>query len=161
MFKRILVAALLTLAGSGLALAHEYKLGNLDIVHPWTRATPAGAKTGGGYLIVINKAATADRLVSAASDVAGKVELHQMAVKDGVMTMQPLPDGVAIPANGKVEFKPGGYHVMFIDLKAPFKKGNKVKVHLTFEKAGATDVDFEVAGVGETAPADPDHMHMN
>ncbi|MDR3374117.1 MAG: copper chaperone PCu(A)C [Ancalomicrobiaceae bacterium] len=160
MIKRILLATLLTFAGSGLALAHEYKLGSLEIVHPWTRATPAGAKTGGGYLTIVNKGA-ADKLVSAASDVAGKVELHEMGVKDGVMMMKPLPDGVAVPANGKVEFKPGGYHVMFLDLKAPFKKGDKVKVHLTFEKAGAADVDFEVAGVGETAPAEHEHMNMN
>ena len=72
------------------------------------------------------------------------------------MKMRLLPDGVAVPAGGEVAFKPGGYHVMFMDLKQPLKKGDKVKATLTFEKAGTADVEFNVEDIG--APA-PEHHH--
>jgi copper(I)-binding protein len=120
MTKALLVAmAALSLSLGGTALAHDYKVGALVIDHPWSRATPGGAKVGGGYLTVENKGAASDRLVAAtAPAIAGRTEIHEMAVTDGVMTMRPLADGIAIPAGGKVEFKPGGYHVMFMALSA-------------------------------------------
>ena len=127
----------------GAAAAHEYKLGSLEIGHPWSRATPAGAPVAGGFLTVTN-AGGADRLVSVASDAADKVEIHEMAVVDGVMKMRPLDKGIEVPAGGKLELKPGSYHVMFIGLKKPFVKGDMVKGTLAFEKAGKIDVEFKV-----------------
>ena len=148
----------LLLASTQAALCHEYKLGDLLIDHPWTRATPNGAKVGGGYTIITNHGKTDDRLISATAETAGRVELHEMAVKDGVMSMRPLPEGVPIPAGSTVEFKPGGLHVMFLDLKEQLKEGGKVKTHLVFEKAGAIDVDFSIGAVGQTAP---EHKHSH
>ncbi|MBX9909126.1 MAG: copper chaperone PCu(A)C [Beijerinckiaceae bacterium] len=140
------------------ALAHDYKLGALKIGHPWSRATPAGAKVGGGYLSIENAGAEADRLVSVSAPVAGRVEVHEMAVTNGVMTMRPLDAGIVVPPGGKVELKPGGFHIMFMDLKQPLKQDERLKGTLTFEKAGAVEVEFKVEAVGARA-ASGEHKH--
>jgi copper(I)-binding protein len=142
-----LAAIALTLAGTT-ALAHDYKAGSLKISHPWSRATPAGAKVGGGYLSIENTSTEADRLVSVSAAFSGRVEIHEMAVANGIMTMRPLDAGLAIPAGGKVELKPGGFHIMFMELKQPLKQDDRLKGVLTFEKAGAVEVEFKVESIG-------------
>lgn len=155
MTKSILAALALSLALGGTAFAHDYKLGALKIDHPWSRATPGGAKVAGGYLKIENTGTAADRLVSiSAPTISGRTEIHEMATKDGVMTMRPLEGGVAIPAGAKVEFKPGGYHIMFMELKQPLKQGESVKGTLTFEKAGTVEVEFKVDAVGARGGGD-------
>ena len=139
-------AAMLALSAS-FASAHEFKLGPLKIGHPWSRATPAGAKVGGGYLTIENSGTAPDRLVAISVPFAARAEVHEMATKDGIMTMRPMDDGVEVPAGGKVEFKPGGYHIMFMDLKQPLKQGEMMKGTLTFEKAGTVDVEFKVDSI--------------
>lgn len=141
------LGALLSL-GVSAAWAHEYKLGTLEIAHPWSRATPNGAPVAGGFTTITNSGAVADRLLAAASDVSDRVEVHEMAVIDGVMKMRPLDKGIEVPAGGKLELKPGSYHIMFIGLKKPFVKGDRVKGQLSFEKAGKIDVEFEVEEMG-------------
>jgi len=141
------LAAAALLLSAGFATAHEFKAGPLKIGHPWSRATPAGAKVGGGYLSIENTGTTADRLVSVSVPFAARAEVHEMAVKDGIMTMRPLEQGVELPAGAKVEFKPGGYHIMFMDLKQQLKQGEMIKGTLTFEKAGAVDVEFKVDSI--------------
>ncbi|WP_293802341.1 copper chaperone PCu(A)C [uncultured Bosea sp.] len=141
------LAAAALLLSAGFATAHEFKAGPLKIGHPWSRATPAGAKVGGGYLSIENTGSTADRLISVSVPFAARAEVHEMAVKDGVMTMRPLDQGVEVPAGAKVEFKPGGYHIMFMDLKQPLKQGEMMKGTLTFEKAGTVDVEFKVDSI--------------
>jgi copper(I)-binding protein len=149
MTKSILAALALSLGLGGAALAHDYKAGALKIDHPWTRATPGGAKVGGGYLVIENTGTTADRLVSiSVPTITDRAEIHEMAVTNGVMTMRPLEAGVAIAPGAKVEFKPGGYHFMFMDLKQPLKQGAPVKGTLTFEKAGTVEVEFKVEAIG-------------
>lgn len=130
------------------ALAHDFKIGPLKIGHPWSRATPPGAKVGGGYITVENSGTAPDRLVSISAPFAGRAEIHEMAVKDGVMTMRPLAAGVEIAPGAKVEFKPGGYHIMFMELKEPLKQGERRKGTLTFEKAGSVEVEFAVDAIG-------------
>ncbi len=137
--------------------AQDVKAGDLVITQPWSRATPGGAKVAGGYLNIENKGAAADRLVGGSADVAGKFEIHEMAVKDGVMTMRPLDKGLVIAPGKTVKLAPGGYHVMLMDLKAPLKQGDKVPVTLEFEKAGKVKVSFDVQGVGAQAPAGAGH----
>ncbi|WP_421916242.1 copper chaperone PCu(A)C [Mesorhizobium sp.] len=149
----VFVLALLFVSAHGV-LAHEFKVGDLEIEHPWSRATPAGAKVAGGYFTVTNKGSAPDRLVSISSDVSDKAELHQMSVKDGVMTMRPVAEGLEIPAGGKVALAPGGYHLMFIGLKRQPKQGEKFAATLTFEKAGPVTVDFAVEGMGEMGGMD-------
>ncbi|KUM28660.1 hypothetical protein AU467_10875 [Mesorhizobium loti] len=138
------------------ALAHEFKAGDLVIGHPWSRATPPGAKVAGGYFTVTNKGNAPDRLLSISSEISDKAELHEMGVKDGVMTMRPVTGGLEIPAGGKVELKPGAYHLMFFGLKRQPKQGEKFPATLTFEKAGSVTVEFAVEGMGEMGGMD-DH----
>ncbi|MBH0237677.1 copper chaperone PCu(A)C [Methylobrevis albus] len=136
------------------AAAHEYKLGDLAIEHPWTRATPPGARVGGGYLTVVNAGGTDDRLVSATSPASARVEIHEMSVTDGVMVMRPLPEGLPMPAGATVALAPGGLHLMLIDLAAPLVEGERVPVELTFERAGTVSVELAVDKIGARAPTE-------
>lgn len=151
MFTRLLslTAAASVLASS--AWAADYRLGSLEIEQPWTRATPPTAKAGGGFVTITNKGTTADRLVAARSAASDKVELHEMKMDGSVMRMRELEKGVEIPAGATVMLKPGGYHIMFMELKAPFAKDAKVPVTLVFEKAGTIDVPFTVEAMGAGA----------
>jgi copper(I)-binding protein len=150
------VAALFALVGAP-AHAQEVKAGDLVITQAWSRATPAGAKVAGGYLTIENKGSAPDRLVSGAGDVAGKVEIHEMAMNNGVMTMRPLDKGLVIEPGKTVKLAPGGFHMMLMDLKQPLKQGDKVPVTLEFEKAGKVALSLDVQGVGAQAPAGGDH----
>lgn len=142
-------AGLLLFASTHSLMAHGFKLGDLEIGHPWSRATPAGAKVAAGYLVVKNKGSEPDRLVSIQSEVSDKAEIHEMGVDSaGVMKMRKLAEGVEIPAGGEVAFKPGSYHIMFVGLKAPVKEGEKFAGTLTFEKAGTVTVEFAVDAMG-------------
>ena len=152
------IAALLFIAlNLQSAFAHGYKLGDLDIHHPWTRATPSGAEVAGGYLDITNNGQTADRLVSV--DVVGvhMAMIHEMANTDGVMTMRPLAAGLDIPAGATVSLKPGSYHVMMMGLTKPFAIGDLVQATLHFEKAGTIAVEFKVDAMGANPSATHNH----
>jgi copper(I)-binding protein len=95
----------------------------------------------------IENKGTADQLVSASSPVAGEVQLHEMSMDGNVMKMRQVKD-IAVPANGAVELKPGGYHLMFLNLKGPFNAGQTVPVKLKFAKAGEVEVKLPVNAVG-------------
>src|SRR6202048_2958276 len=135
------------------ARAEDIKAGDLVITQAWSRATPNGAKIAGGYLTIENKGSAPDRLVGGSGDIAGKVEVHEMAVDNGVMKMRPLEKGLAIEPGKTVKLAPGGYHLMMFDLKSPLKQGEKLPVPLEFEKAGKVQVSLDVAGIGAQAPA--------
>ena len=150
--RTLMLAALAATAIAVPAVAHDYKVGALEISHPWTRATPPSAKAGGGFLVIENKGTTPDRLVSAQSNAAQKVEIHEMKMDGNVMRMRELAGGLEIPPGGTVTLKPGGLHIMFMELKAPFAKDAKVPVTLVFEKAGKIDVDFAVQDMGAAEP---------
>ena len=152
MISRRLILAALAAAIAVPAVAHDYKLGALEISHPWTRATPPTAQTGGGFLTITNKGTTADRLIAARSTVSDKVEVHEMKMDGNVIRMRELEKGLEIPAGATVMLKPGGFHIMFMGLKAPFAKDAKVPVTLVFEKAGSIDVVFDVEALGAAAP---------
>lgn len=148
-------AALFALPMPTPAQAYDYSAGDLRIAHPWSRATPPAAKVGGGYLKIDNRGSSADRLRSVTLDRAGRVEIHEMSIAEGIMRMRELPMGVEIPAGGSVELKPGGLHVMFMDLKSPLKQGDRLMGTLIFERAGAVAVEFAVEAIG----ASPAHPH--
>ncbi|OLP61690.1 hypothetical protein BJF93_08810 [Xaviernesmea oryzae] len=126
------------------AFAHHFELGDLLIEHPYARAMLPGAKVGGGYLAVVNKGTAADRLLGATSPAAQSVQIHEMKMDGGVMQMREIKDGLPVAAGGKLELKPGGYHLMFVNPKTPFKEGEMVKATLSFEKAGTVEVEFLV-----------------
>ena len=132
------------------AMAHEFKAGDLTIGHPWARATAGGAKVGGGYLSVTNNGSASDRLIGVSLSAAGHGEVHEMKMDGGVMTMRPLVNGIEIKPGETIKLEPGGYHLMFMDLKEPLKAGAMVKGQLQFEKAGKVDVEFKVDAIGAT-----------
>ena len=135
---------------SGRAMAHGYKLGSLEIGHPWSRATPAGAPTAGAYLKITNNGTTADRLTAAKSPAADKVEIHEMKMEGSIMRMRELERGLEIPAGATGTLEPGSFHLMFIGLKARFEQGTLVPVTLVFDKAGSIDVELSIAPMGAT-----------
>lgn len=157
-FRTIFAAVAAVLLVASQADAHAVKIGALTLTDLWTRATPPKAPTGGGYFTVENSGPEADRLVSATSPIAGRVEIHVMTTKDGTMTMRPAEGGVEIPAGGTVALAPGGLHIMFMDLKESFVEGGKVPVTLTFEKAGSIDTFLHVLGLGARGP-EGGHAH--
>ena len=154
----------LALFGASIAVpAHDYTAGTLKIGHPWSRATPNGAKVAGGYLSVTNTGAQADRLTGATFEGAGRAEVHSMSMEGGVMKMAPVEGGLVIKPGETVTLKPGGYHLMFLDLKVQIKQGQIVQGTLAFEKAGAVPVAFEVESIAAKAPHDEasDHGGMD
>jgi copper(I)-binding protein len=135
-------------------------LAQVQIEKPWARATAPGATIAGGFMVIRNQGAAGDRLVSASSPAAAKVELHVTSNDNGVMKMREVP-GYDVPAKGAFVLKPGGAHMMFMDIKQPFKEGEKIPVTLKFEKAGEVKTEFQVGGMGG-AMAPMDHnMHMS
>lgn len=150
-FAKLALAALIavaTLPAFNLpAFAADVTAGNLTLSGAWTRATPPRARAGGGFLTIANSG-EADRLVSVSSPVSTRTEIHEMAVQDGVMKMREMADGVEVPAGGTLELRPGGYHVMFLELTGPLKEGESVPVTLTFEKAGTVEMSLSVEKMG-------------
>ena len=146
--KRALAALLTSFVAPALAQG----TGNtaITVEQPWARATSSGAKTGAVYMTLDNKSGTADRLTGASSDVADKLQIHEMKVENGVMQMRQIAGGLAIPANGSVVLKPGSYHVMLIGLKKPLTPGDKFPLTLSFEKAGNISVTIPVQAMGAT-----------
>src|ERR1700751_3196844 len=114
------------------ARAEDVKAGDLVISQAWTRATPGGAKTGGGFVTIENKGTAPDKLIGASADGAGKIEVHEMVMNEGVMKMRPVERGLVIDPGKTVKLAPGGLHLMMMDLKKPLKQGDKMPVTLEF-----------------------------
>ena len=157
MINRLAPALAATLLAASLPtaalLAHGYKAGAISIAHPWSRQTAPGQTVGGGFLVITNAGGKEDRLVSVTSPVASEVQLHTMSMDGGVMRMRQVTGGLTVPAHGKLELKPGGFHIMFIGLKAPLALGTKVPATLTFQRAGKVPVEFAVEPITSTGPA--------
>ena len=109
------------------ARAEEVKAGDLVLTQAWSCATPGGAKVAGGYLTIENKGAAADRLIGGSGDVAGRIEVHEMATSNGVMTMRALDQGLTIEPGKTVTLAPGGIHPTTFDLKSPLKQATKCR----------------------------------
>ncbi len=151
LFAPILTALVIGLSGA--ASAHEYKVGPIEIGHPWMRATPI--KVTAAFLTLHNTGKTPDRLISVSSPAAKRVELHTHIMKDGVAKMRKV-DGIPVAPGKTTMLKPGGYHIMLIGLKYPIKPGYYVPLTLRFEKAGIINVKAEVTKVGAMGPGDHD-----
>jgi periplasmic copper chaperone A len=150
-FRLLSLLALLLVASP--AIAHDYKLGALQIGQPWARATPPTAPSGGGFLSITNTGTTPDRLISAKSPAADMVQVHEMKMDGNVMRMREVEKGLEIAPGATVTLAPGGLHLMMMGLKAPFKKDEKVPVTLVFEKAGSIDIELAVMPMGASPPA--------
>lgn len=145
-------AAMLLFASGQALWAHEFKVGDIEVVHPYSRATTPNAKVAAGYVTIKNDGSSPDRLIGVSGAIAGKSEIHEMSVDaNGVMKMRPVEGGIEVPAGGEVELKPGSFHIMFMDLNDRPQEGSKFKGSLTFEKAGTVDVEFSVDAMGQPA----------
>lgn len=154
--KALALGAVASLTASA-AVAHGYRSGALSIQHPWSRETAVGQAVGGGFLTVANSGTRDDRLLSGTTPVAAEVQLHTMKMDGGVMRMRQVTDGIAVPAKGSVELKPGGYHIMFMGLRRQLRQGERFPVTLRFRRAGSVTVQFAVQPVGATGPMEGDH----
>jgi copper(I)-binding protein len=155
--SRVCAAAvvLATWSLAGTSVAQDYQLKSLHIDHPFARATPPGATSGGAFLTIQNQGTTTDKLISAHSPAAGTVQIHTMSMDGGVMRMREIP-GLDLLPGATVALKPGGYHLMLLDLKHPLAAGDKLPLTLIFEHAGSIDVMFpvEAMGAAEMTPGD-------
>ncbi len=120
---------------------------DVRIENAWTRATPPGAKIAAGYMMIRNTSASADRLVSASSPGAEKVQTHITVTERDISRMREVK-GYEVPANGAFELKPGGAHLMLVGLKAPLKEGERVPLTLKFQHAGEVKLELEVRPLG-------------
>ena len=141
----------------GLFLWTSSVFSQVTVENAWARPTPPSAKLGAGYLTVVNPGA-ADRLVGAASPAAARVEMH-VTLRDGEIMRMREVKAFDLPAKGRLELKPAGAHLMFIDLKRPFKAGDRVPVTLKFEKAGEVKVDLLVGRQPDPAGAHGHQKH--
>lgn len=144
-----LMLAMFFVGASGSVIAQSVRIDS-----PWARPTPPSAKVGGAFMIVAG-GKEADRIVSASSPAAAVVELHTHIMEGGVAKMRAIPV-IEVPAHGKVELKPGGLHIMLINLKAPLKVGGTVPIKLRFEKAGEVDVNVAVTAKAPDASGGAD-----
>jgi len=154
--KALALGAVAGLTASA-AVAHGYRTGALSIQHPWSRETAVGQAVGGGFLTIANSGTRDDRLLSGTSPVAEDVQLHTMSMDGGVMRMRQVTDGIAIPARGSAELKPGSYHLMFMGLRRQLRQGERFPVTLRFQRAGNVTVQFAVQPVGSTGPVEGRH----
>ena len=128
----------------------------VEVEAAWARPTAPSAKVGGAFMTLVG-GKEADRVISASSPAAGVVELHTHIMEDGVAKMRAIP-AIDVPAGAKVALKPGGLHIMLINLKAPLKSGTMIPLKLKFEKAGEVSVDVAV-GQSATEGKANEHHH--
>lgn len=145
---RTFAVALLMAVAPALAAAHDYTHGNLEIGHPWSRPTPPGTPMGVGYLTVTNTGDTKVTLTGAKTPRAGGVSIHETRMRDGVMTMKPLKQGLTIPAGETVELKPHSYHLMLEKLPEPLTEGERIPLTLQFNGDQTVQVELTVEPLG-------------
>jgi periplasmic copper chaperone A len=157
-FAALAVAAVscwLCSAGTG-AVAAEKAI-SLDEL--WSPATPNGAATGAAYMEIENHGRTDDRLVGGSSPVAAKIEIHEMSMRGGIMSMHAIDSGLVIPAGKSVILEPqANFHLMLSGLKTPLKDGAQFPLTLIFAKAGTVRVEVPVVPLGSRGPVMPQHM---
>ena len=153
-----LLRSLLLLASIGCTSAWA----QVKVEQAWARATVQGQKATGAFMTITAPQAT--RLVAVSTPVAGVAEIHEMKMDGGVMKMRAMP-ALELPANQAVELKPGGYHLMLMDLKAPLAKDSSVALTLTFRDAKGVETRQQVSVPVSTSmpqghmPAHGDHKH--
>ena len=152
-FSKPLIAAVFTTVCAVSAWAQS-----VTVTDAWARATVQGQKATGAFMKITSKDNA--KLIAVSSPVAGVAEIHEMKMEKDVMKMAALPNGLDLPAGKAVELKPGGYHVMLMDLKAPLAKDATVPLTLTLQDAKGvkSTVALKVL-VGMQAPGMPSHDH--
>lgn len=154
MIRPFLLAAALALLSAMPVEAHDARAGALTVDHPFARAT--AARNGAAYMTIANGGGAPDRLLRARTEAAAKVELHTIVRQGDIMQMREVPS-IDIPARGKAELKPGGFHVMLLGLAKPLVEGQSFPLVLEFEKAGAVQVTVNVERAGAAQPHGQGH----
>ncbi len=144
--RKVFVAVITIVAALVLAACSASGAAKPTVENVWGHASPDMADTGAFFMVIRNPGSQADKLTSARSEACGVIELHEMYMNaDGTMGMRPVSGGtIEIPANGSVELKPGGLHVMCLQKKGEFKSGTKVPLTLVFEKGGELKTEAEI-----------------
>ena len=150
--KTLLAVFALLLAGGAMAQA-------VKVEGAWARATVAGQKATGAFMVLT--APEGARLVGASTPAANVAEVHEMVMEGDVMKMRAVSGGLELPAGKPVELKPGSYHIMLIDLKAPLAAGSAVPLTLLLRDAKGAQVqqELQVPVRAVTTPASGEHMH--
>lgn len=155
--KTLVFAAGLALASLPALAMDDAKTGAIMVMDPYARVSSPVAKSGAAFMQIMNHGAEDDRLVSATSPAAARVELHtHIDDGNGVMLMREIEGGMAIPAGQTHSLARGGDHVMFMGLTESWTQGDVVPVTLVFEKAG--EVMLEIPVDLERKPAHGDHQ---
>lgn len=155
MIIRLAMALAAFVAIAGPASAHDFKAGQIEINHPWSRPTPPSAPVAGGYMKLINLGTETDRLIEVTSPIAERAEIHRSIIENGVASMRPVED-LAIAPGATVDFEAEKLHIMFIKPSRQLKDGEKFPAKLIFENAGSVDVEFMVQ-MRASKPAGEDH----
>jgi len=137
------------------AQAADYDVGAIHISAPWARATPKGATAGAAYMTITNTGKTPDKVSCVSSDASAQCEIHTMTMDNGVMQMRPVEGGLEIKPGETVTLKPGGFHVMLVNLKHQLEQGAAVQATLKFDNAGSVEVTYPIAAIGAAAPGVP------
>jgi copper(I)-binding protein len=119
----------------------------IKVMEPWSRPSPMKAGNGAVYMMLMNEGGVSDALISAETDVAEVIELHETKMEGDMMKMSPVTK-VEIPAGGSTALKPGGLHVMLINLQEQLVPGEKIKLTLNFEKSDPLTIEAEVREMG-------------
>jgi copper(I)-binding protein len=133
------------------AFAYGQAKGDIEVRHPWSRATPPGAKVGVAYMEIHNRASRPDRLLSATSAAAKRVEMH-VTQRDGEVTKMRQVQSFEVPARERYALRPGGSHLMLVELVRPLKQGERFSITLRFERARELEVELEVQEMGSRHP---------
>jgi len=153
-FLRQVSLALALLAPPGMAVAQDYTIGSIKVGQAWTREVPPASKVAGGFMTITNTGSEPDTLIGGSASLAGKFEVHEMTMANGIMKMRELKPGLIIKPGETVVLKPGSFHVMLMDLKALPKKGSPIKGTLVFAKAGKVEIEYKVEPFGTRVPGD-------
>ena len=139
--KKILSVILLVLSSHSVSFAQS---SDIEISGEWARPVLIAGRPGGAFFTIENKGSEADRLVSAEANIASRTEIHNHTMTDGVMRMAEVEGGLEIPAGGKVELKPGSYHIMMFETDNKYGPGETIDLKLNFEKAGTIEKTLEI-----------------
>lgn len=138
---------------------HAVEHGALVLAAPFAFATPPAALTAGGYLKIHNNGNKDDVLLGGSARFAEKTEIHEMSMVDNIMKMGKLETGLVIPAGETVELKPGGYHLMFMQLSESLVEGKPVQGTLMFKVAGSVDIEYQVVDRKKHMKGKKKHNH--
>lgn len=162
-WKHIAAAlALLASATGASATGADAQAGDVHVQDPWARASAGMTAAGAAFMTLRNEGSAPDRLVAASSPVAGRAELHTHIAEGDVMRMRAV-DSIAIPAGTTVELRPGGLHVMLMNLREPLQTDESFPLTLSFENGGDVTVEVSVLAPGAMGAqgAGMDHGQSN